>query len=81
VVFPVTWKEGFSEHKSMYWKQKITSAPQVDVEELKRLLKREVLGDLRHILEASGIQFPNISVIMSDEERRSSLTSTVARGG
>jgi hypothetical protein len=32
----VTWKEGFSEYKSMYRKQKITSTPQVDMEELKR---------------------------------------------
>jgi hypothetical protein len=36
----------------MYQKQKTTSTPQVDVEELKRQLRREVLGDLRPILEA-----------------------------
>jgi hypothetical protein len=40
------------EHKSMYQKQKMTSTPQVDMEELKRQLRREVLGDLRPILEA-----------------------------
>jgi hypothetical protein len=28
-------KEGFSEHKYMYWKQKMTSTPHVDVEEPK----------------------------------------------
>jgi hypothetical protein len=44
-------------------------------------LRREVLGDLRPILEASGIQFPNIDVVMSDEERKSSLASTAAVGG
>jgi hypothetical protein len=77
----MTWKEDFLEHKSMYRKQKITSTPQVDVEELKRHLRREVLGDLRPILEASGIQFPNIGAIMSDEERRSSLASVAAGGG
>jgi hypothetical protein len=77
----VTWKEGFLEHKSMYQKRKTTSTPQVDMEELKRQLRREVLGDLRPILEASGIQFPNISVIMSDEECRSSLASTITGGG
>jgi hypothetical protein len=33
----------------------MTSTPQVDVEELKRQLRREVLGDLRLILEAQGI--------------------------
>jgi hypothetical protein len=33
----------------------MTSTPLVDVEELKRQLRREVLGDLRPILEAQGI--------------------------
>jgi hypothetical protein len=32
----LAWKEGFLEHNSMYRKQKMTSTPQVDVEELKR---------------------------------------------
>jgi hypothetical protein len=63
----------------MYRKWKMTSSPWVDVEELKRQLRREVLGDLRPILEVSGIQFPNIGAVMSDEEHRSSLASTVAR--
>jgi hypothetical protein len=35
-------------------------------------------GDLRPILEASCIQFPNIGAVMSNEERRSSLASTTA---
>jgi hypothetical protein len=39
----------------MYRKQKMTSTPQVDMEELKRQLRMEVLGDLRHILEALDI--------------------------
>jgi hypothetical protein len=51
------------------------------VEELKRQLRMEVLGDLRPILEALGIQFPNINAVMSDEGRRSSLPSTAAGGG
>jgi hypothetical protein len=68
------------EHKSMYRKQKMTSTPQVDMEELKRQLRREVLGDLKPILEAWGIQFPNIGGVMSDEERRSSFASTAAGG-
>jgi hypothetical protein len=51
----VTWKEAFLQHKSMYRKQKMTSTPQVDMEELKRQLRIEVLGDLRHILEVLGI--------------------------
>jgi hypothetical protein len=48
----LTWKEGFPEHKSMYQKQKMTLTPHVDMEELKRQLRREVLGHLRPILEA-----------------------------
>jgi hypothetical protein len=57
----------------MYRKRKTTSTPQVDVEELKRQLRREALGDLMPILEASGIQFPNICAVMSNEARKSSL--------
>jgi hypothetical protein len=74
----VTWKEGFLQHKSMYRKWKTTSTSQVDMEELKRQPRMEVLGDLRPILEASGIQFPNIDGVMSDEEHRSSLASIAA---
>jgi hypothetical protein len=59
----------------------MTSTPQVDVEELKRQLRREVLGDMRPILEASDIQFPDIHEVMSDIEHRSSLASTAAGGG
>jgi hypothetical protein len=55
----------------------MTLTPQIDVEKL----TREVLGDLGPILEASGIQFPNIDAIMSDDGRRSSLASTAAGGG
>jgi hypothetical protein len=50
------------------------------VEELKRQLKRELLGDLKSILEAEGIQFPDIDGVMSEEERRSNLASTVGGG-
>jgi hypothetical protein len=45
----------------------MTSTPHVDMEELKRQLRREVLGDLRPILEALGVQFPDIGGVMSDE--------------
>jgi hypothetical protein len=64
----------------MYQKWKMTSTPDVDVEELKRQLRREVLGDVRPILETLGIQFPDICLVMIDEEHRSSLSSTVAGG-
>jgi hypothetical protein len=74
----LTWNEGFLEHKSIYWKRKMTSTPNVDVEELKRKLRRDVLGELRSILEVQGIQFPDIGGVMSDEERRSSFTSIAA---
>jgi hypothetical protein len=65
----------------MYRKRKMTSTPQVDIEELKRQLRREVLVDLRPILKASCIQFSNIDAVMSDKERMSTLASTVAGGG
>jgi hypothetical protein len=80
VSIKLTWKEGFLEHKSMYRKQKMTMTPQVDMEELKRHLKRKLLGDLRPILEAQGIQFPDIAGVMSKEECRSILAS-IGRGG
>jgi hypothetical protein len=76
----LTWKEGFSEQKSMYQKRKMTSTPHVDMEEQKRQLRREVLGDLRPILEVREIQFPDIGGVMSDEVRMSNFAS-IATGG
>jgi hypothetical protein len=64
----------------MNLKEKMTSTPHVDVEELKRQLRREVIGDQRPILEAQGIQFPDIAEVMSDEEHRSSIASIVMGG-
>jgi hypothetical protein len=64
----------------MYRKRKMTSTPKVDMEELNRQLRREILGNLRPIMEAQGIQFPDIGGVMSGKERRSRLAST-ARGG
>jgi hypothetical protein len=65
----------------MHRKQKTTLTPQVDMEELKRQLKMELVGDLKPILEAQGIQFSDITRVMSREDRRSSLASTMAIGG
>jgi hypothetical protein len=48
--------------------------------ELKRQLRKEVLGDLRPILEAQGIQFSDIGGVMSDEEHRSSFVSLAVGG-
>jgi hypothetical protein len=56
------------------------STPQVDVEKLKRQLKRELLRDLKPILEDQGIQFLDITGVMREEERRSSLASTAGGG-
>jgi hypothetical protein len=64
----------------MYWKRKMTSTLNVGVEELKRKIRRDALGDLRSILEVQGIQFPDIGGVMSDEERRSNFTSIAAAG-
>jgi hypothetical protein len=50
------------------------------VEQLKRQLRREVLEDLRPILEAHGIHFSNIGGVMSDEEHRSNFASIVVGG-
>jgi hypothetical protein len=55
----------------------MTSTPQVDMEDLKTQLRRELLGDLKPILESQGIQFSDIAGVMSEEERRSSLASTM----
>jgi hypothetical protein len=51
------------------------------VDKLKRQLRMKVLGDLRPILEASGIQLSNIGGVISDEECRSNLASTKTWGG
>jgi hypothetical protein len=48
----LTWKEGFLEYKSTYQKRKMTSTPRVDMEELKIQLRRNLLGDLKPILES-----------------------------
>jgi hypothetical protein len=58
----------------------MTSTPHVNVEELKQQLRMELLRDLRPILEAQGIQFPDIGGVMSDEEHRSILASTTGGG-
>jgi hypothetical protein len=67
-------------HKSMYQNMKTTSTPHVDMKELKRQLRREVIGDLMPILETQGIQFPDIGGVMSDKERMSSFASTTTGG-
>jgi hypothetical protein len=54
----------------------MTSTPYVHVEELTRQLRRELLEDLKPILESQGIQFLDIArVVMREEEHRSCIDS------
>jgi hypothetical protein len=50
----------------------------VDIEEIKRQVRIQLLGDLRPIFESQGLPMPDIGVVGNEEERRSSLASTVA---
>jgi hypothetical protein len=43
------------------------STPQVDIKELKRHLRRKLLGYLQPIMESQGIQFPDIVGMMSEK--------------
>jgi hypothetical protein len=63
----LTWNEGFLKHKSNYQKWKMISTPQVDIKELKRHLRRKLLGYLQPIMESQGIQFPDIVGMMSEK--------------
>jgi hypothetical protein len=58
----------------------VISTPHIDVEELKRQLKMELLEDMKPILEAQGIHFPNNCGVMSKEEHKSSIASTAGGG-
>jgi hypothetical protein len=48
----------------------------VDIEEIKRQVRIQLLGDLRPIFESQGLPMPDIGVVGNEEERRSSLAST-----
>jgi hypothetical protein len=71
----LTWKEGFSAHKSSYRKRKIVSSVTVDIEEIERQVRIQLLGDLRPIFESQGLPVPDIDAVENEEERRSSLAS------
>jgi hypothetical protein len=45
----LTWNEGFPTHKSSYQKQKMVSSATVDIEEIKREVRIQLLEDLRPI--------------------------------
>jgi hypothetical protein len=48
----------------------------VDIEEIKRQVRIQLLGDLRPIFESQRLPMPNIGAVADEEERRSSLAST-----
>jgi hypothetical protein len=74
----LTWKEGFLAHKSSYQKRKIVSSATVDIEEIKRQVRIQLLGDLRLIFESQGLPVHDISAVGNEEEHRSSLASIAA---
>jgi hypothetical protein len=72
----VTWKEGFPAHKSSYRKRKMVSSATVDIEEIKRQVRIQLLGDLGLIFESQGLLVPDIGVVGNEKEHMSSLAST-----
>jgi hypothetical protein len=50
----------------------------VDIEEIKRQVRIQLLGDLRPSFESQGLPMSDIGVVGNEEERRSSLASTAA---
>jgi hypothetical protein len=74
----LTWKEGFPAHKLSYRKRKMVSSATIDIEEIKRQVRIQLLGDLRPIFESQGLPVPNIGAVGNEEEHRSSLASTAA---
>jgi hypothetical protein len=59
-------------------KRKMVSSATVDIEEIKRQVRIQLLGDLRPIFESQGLPVPDIGAVGNEEERRSSLASTAA---
>jgi hypothetical protein len=56
----------------------MVSSAMIDIEELKRQVRIQLLGDLRPIFESQGLPVPDIGTVGNEEERRSSLASTAA---
>jgi hypothetical protein len=69
----LTWNEGFPAHKSSYRKWKMVSSATVDIEEIKRQMRIQLLGGLRPIFESQGLPMPDIGAVGNEEECRSSL--------
>jgi hypothetical protein len=73
----LTWNEDFPAHKSSYRKRKMVPSTTVDIEEIKRQVRIQLLGDLRPIFESQRLPMLDIGAVGNEEERRSSLASTV----
>jgi hypothetical protein len=72
----LTWKEGFPAHESSYRKLKMVSSAMVDIEEIKRQVRIQLLGYLMPIFESQGLPMLDIGAVGNEEEHRSSLAST-----
>jgi hypothetical protein len=55
----------------------MVSSTTVDIEEIKRQVRIQLLEDLRPIFESQGLPVTDIGAVWNEEERRSSLASTV----
>jgi hypothetical protein len=53
----------------------MVSSATVDIEDIKRQVRIQLLGDLRPIFESQGLPVPDIGVVGNEEERRSILAS------
>jgi hypothetical protein len=49
----------------------------LDIEELKRQLRRDILENLKPLFESQGLQFPDIPRMMNEEDHWSILASTM----
>jgi hypothetical protein len=72
----LTWNESFPAHKLRYRKRKMVPSATVDIEEIRRQVRIQLLGDWRPIFESQGLPMPDIGAVGNEEE--SSLASTAA---
>jgi hypothetical protein len=59
-------------------KAEMVSSVMVDIEEIKRQVRIQLLGDLRPFFESQGLPVHDIGAVGNEEEHRSILASTVA---
>jgi hypothetical protein len=72
----LTWNEGFLAHKSSYQKRKMVPSAMVGIEDIKRQVRIQLVGNLTPIFESQGLPMPDIGAVGNEEERRSNLAST-----